>query len=79
MPNILHRLTIDAPSEHVHELVATREGIERWWAGKPVSGDDSAAGRGLRGPPTASTLTRAARSAAGLKSHKQLQPTTAMR
>ena len=40
MPNILHRLSIDAPPERVHELAATREGIERWWTGHPVAGDD---------------------------------------
>lgn len=31
MPDILHRFTIDAPPEQVHELVATAEGLERWW------------------------------------------------
>ena len=40
MPNILHRLTIDAPPERVHHLAATREGIEQWWTGHPVAGDD---------------------------------------
>jgi uncharacterized protein YndB with AHSA1/START domain len=40
MPNILHRLTIDAPPERVHQLSATREGIQRWWTGHPVAGDD---------------------------------------
>ena len=40
MPNILHRLSIDAPPEHVHALAATREGIERWWTGRPVTGGD---------------------------------------
>jgi hypothetical protein len=40
MPNILHRLTIDAPPERVHQLAATREGIQRWWTGHPVGGDD---------------------------------------
>ena len=29
MPTILHRLTIDAPPERVHQLAATREGIQR--------------------------------------------------
>lgn len=45
MPNILHRLTIDAPPERVHELAATAEGIQRWWTARPVTGDDSAGGR----------------------------------
>jgi hypothetical protein len=30
MPNILHRLSIDAPPEHVQQLAAPREGIQRW-------------------------------------------------
>jgi uncharacterized protein YndB with AHSA1/START domain len=29
MPDILHRFTIDAPPEQVHELIATPEGLER--------------------------------------------------
>lgn len=45
MPNILHRLTIDAAPEDVQRLVATREGIERWWTGHPVTGEDTAGGR----------------------------------
>jgi len=40
MPNILHRLTIDAPPERVHQLASTREGIRQWWTGHPVTGDD---------------------------------------
>jgi uncharacterized protein YndB with AHSA1/START domain len=45
MSNILHRLSIDAPPERVHELASTRAGIERWWTGHPVSGEDSVGGR----------------------------------
>jgi uncharacterized protein YndB with AHSA1/START domain len=45
MPNILHRLSIDAPPERVHHLAATREGIERWWTGHPVVGDDEIGGQ----------------------------------
>jgi uncharacterized protein YndB with AHSA1/START domain len=45
MPNILHRLTIDAPPERVHQLAATREGIQRWWTGRPVTGDDKIGGK----------------------------------
>ena len=45
MPNILHRLSIDAPPERVHELAATREGIQRWWTAHPVAGEDSVGGR----------------------------------
>jgi uncharacterized protein YndB with AHSA1/START domain len=40
MPNILHRLTIDAPPERVHQLAATKEGIQQWWTGQPVTGGD---------------------------------------
>jgi uncharacterized protein YndB with AHSA1/START domain len=45
MPNILHRLTIDAPRERVGELAATRKGVQRWWTGHSVSGDDEVGGR----------------------------------
>jgi uncharacterized protein YndB with AHSA1/START domain len=45
MPNILHRLSIDAPPERVHELAATREGIQRWWTTHPVVGEDAVGGR----------------------------------
>jgi uncharacterized protein YndB with AHSA1/START domain len=45
MPSILHRLTIDAPPERVHELAATREGIERWWTGHPVAGEETIGGK----------------------------------
>jgi uncharacterized protein YndB with AHSA1/START domain len=45
MPNILHRLTIDAPPERVHHLAATREGIQQWWTGHPVAGDDKIGGQ----------------------------------
>jgi uncharacterized protein YndB with AHSA1/START domain len=45
MPNILHRLTIDAPSDRVAELAATREGIERWWTGHAVAGEAEIGGR----------------------------------
>jgi uncharacterized protein YndB with AHSA1/START domain len=45
MPNILHRISIDAPPERVHQLIATNEGIEQWWTGHPVAGDDNVGGR----------------------------------
>jgi uncharacterized protein YndB with AHSA1/START domain len=45
MPNILHRFSIDAPREHVHQLLATREGIQQWWTGRPVDGDDNTGGK----------------------------------
>jgi uncharacterized protein YndB with AHSA1/START domain len=45
MSNILHRLTIDAPPERVQQLVATKDGIEQWWTGRPVVGDDEVGGK----------------------------------
>jgi hypothetical protein len=45
MPNILHRLTIDAPTERVAELAARAHGIEQWWTGRPVTGDDNVGGQ----------------------------------
>jgi len=45
MPNILHRLTIDAPPERVHELASTTEGIEQWWTGHPLGGHHAVDGR----------------------------------
>jgi uncharacterized protein YndB with AHSA1/START domain len=44
MPNILHRLSIDAPPERVHELIASTEGIARWWTGCPVGGEHTVGG-----------------------------------
>jgi uncharacterized protein YndB with AHSA1/START domain len=45
MPNILHRLSIDAPPEQVHTLAATKAGIQQWWTGKPVTGDEQIGGQ----------------------------------
>jgi uncharacterized protein YndB with AHSA1/START domain len=45
MFSILHRLTIDAAPDHVQRLVATKEGIEQWWTGQPVEGNDSVGGQ----------------------------------
>jgi uncharacterized protein YndB with AHSA1/START domain len=45
MPNILHRISIEAPPERVHQLAATKEGIQRWWTGHPVIGDEEVGGR----------------------------------
>ncbi|HEY1642948.1 MAG TPA: SRPBCC domain-containing protein [Streptosporangiaceae bacterium] len=44
MPDILHRISIDAPRAEIRELVATAGGIARWWTGRPIEGD-AAAGR----------------------------------
>jgi uncharacterized protein YndB with AHSA1/START domain len=41
MPEILHRFTIDAPPERVHDLIATKEGVQRWWTGHANAGDDT--------------------------------------
>jgi uncharacterized protein YndB with AHSA1/START domain len=39
MPDILHRVSIDAPPSQVHELVSTPDGVARWWTGRPVEGE----------------------------------------
>lgn len=41
MPNDLHRITIDAQRDRVHELIATKTGLKRSWTGHPVGGDES--------------------------------------
>ena len=45
MPDILHRISIDAAREDIHDLVATTGGIARWWTGRPLDGDSSVGGR----------------------------------
>jgi uncharacterized protein YndB with AHSA1/START domain len=45
MPDILHRISIDAPSELVHDLIATTDGIARWWTGRPLDGNSTAGSR----------------------------------
>jgi uncharacterized protein YndB with AHSA1/START domain len=40
MADIHHRVSIEAPPSEVHELIATKEGIARWWTGQPVGGGD---------------------------------------
>jgi uncharacterized protein YndB with AHSA1/START domain len=45
MPDILHRLTIDASPERVLDLAATTTGLERWWTGRAVPGDATLGGR----------------------------------
>lgn len=39
MPDILHRISIDASTERVHELITTTDGISRWWTGRPLEGN----------------------------------------
>jgi uncharacterized protein YndB with AHSA1/START domain len=41
MPDILHRFTIDAPRERVHDLIATVDGVKRWWTGHPNTREDA--------------------------------------
>ena len=38
MPDILHRISIDAPPKRVHDLIASTDGIARWWTGRPLDG-----------------------------------------
>jgi uncharacterized protein YndB with AHSA1/START domain len=42
MPDILHRISIDATQERVHDLIATTDGVARWWTGRPLDGDSAA-------------------------------------
>lgn len=46
MPDILHRVSIDATPQRVHDLVASTDGIARWWTGRPLTGEH-AVGRGF--------------------------------
>jgi uncharacterized protein YndB with AHSA1/START domain len=39
MPNILHRISVDAPPQRVHDLIASTDGIGRWWTGRSLSGE----------------------------------------
>jgi uncharacterized protein YndB with AHSA1/START domain len=39
MPDILHRISIDAPAHHVHDLIASTDGVARWWTGRPLTGE----------------------------------------
>lgn len=45
MPDILHRISIDAPQDRVHDLIATTDGVARWWTGRPMDGDSAVGGR----------------------------------
>ncbi|HTR71824.1 MAG TPA: SRPBCC domain-containing protein [Mycobacteriales bacterium] len=44
MPDILHRISIDAPPAAVHDLIASTDGIARWWTGREVEGDSRVGG-----------------------------------
>jgi uncharacterized protein YndB with AHSA1/START domain len=39
MPDILHRISIDAPRHQVHDLIADTDGIARWWTGRNLTGE----------------------------------------
>jgi uncharacterized protein YndB with AHSA1/START domain len=39
VPDILHRISIDAAPKHVHDLIAGTDGIARWWTGRPLTGE----------------------------------------
>ena len=39
MPEILHRISIDAPQQRVHDLIASTDGVGRWWTGRPLTGE----------------------------------------
>src|SRR5258706_15229061 len=39
MPDILHRISIDALPQPVHDLIASTDGIARWWTGRPLTGE----------------------------------------
>ena len=39
MPDILHRISIDASPKRVHDLIASTDGIARWWTGRPLTGE----------------------------------------
>jgi len=39
MPDILHRISIDAPQQRVHDLVASTDGVARWWTGRELTGE----------------------------------------
>ncbi len=45
MPDILHRISIDAPRKRVHDLIAGTDGIARWWSGCPLGGEHTVGGR----------------------------------
>jgi len=45
MPDILHRISIDAAPQRVHDLIASTDGIARWWTGRPLTGEHTAGSR----------------------------------
>jgi uncharacterized protein YndB with AHSA1/START domain len=45
VPDILHRISIDAPQDRVHDMLATKAGLAQWWNGQPVGGDETLGGK----------------------------------
>src|SRR5258708_20300145 len=45
MPDTPPRTRIDAPRDSAHDLVATTDGIARWWTGRPLEGDSTVGSR----------------------------------
>ncbi len=39
MPDILHRISIDAAPQRVHDLIASTDGVARWWTGRQLTGE----------------------------------------
>ena len=44
MPDILHRISIDADTDTVRELVSTKRGVADWWSAHPAGGTDRLCG-----------------------------------
>jgi hypothetical protein len=44
MPDILHRISIDADAEIVRELVSTKQGVADWWSAHPSGGTERLGG-----------------------------------
>ena len=44
MAGILHRFSIEAPTETVQPLLARKEGPAAWWTGRALEGDDAVGG-----------------------------------
>ena len=45
MPDILHRISIDAAPRRVHDLIACTDGVDRWWSGRPLAGEHAVGSR----------------------------------
>lgn len=44
MPEILHRISIDAPADRVRALVTSTDGVGRWWSGRSAEGSTAVGG-----------------------------------